>query len=256
MGGSTILLLTAIMVSASSAVLSLWLYNTLTKVKNNNEALQKKQKEFQRIQDALVQSQSEIKEQTLKNISWELHDNIGQLLTLAKIQIQNIDLQKDNENLSEAIKSIAVALDEVRALSRSINSENLEHFSLIDNIQSEINRFNRLRFIKGDLLIIGEPFSINCKDEIILFRILQEFFTNTIKHSRALSLYTELKFRGDILVITSYDNGIGFNPLNVKQGLGLQNMKNRAELIGANLTITSNFDEGVHLRILYPKKSA
>ena len=80
-----------------------------------------------------------------------MHDNIGQLLTLAKIQLQNAT----PENIHEVSETITKGLTEVRALSKLINPEAIKNIKLKEAVQLEIDRFNRLNFINASLIILG-----------------------------------------------------------------------------------------------------
>lgn len=212
------------------------------------------EKEKQQYEREIAKSQIEIREETLRNISWELHDNIGQLMTLAKIQAQNA---KDNpRKLDEATQIIGDALDELRALSKSINPESFGNLGFVKSLQREVDRFNRLNFIHSELIVQGEPFHISQKVETILFRILQEFFSNTIRHSRATHLIVLLNYEKSNFKICVKDNGMGFD-FDEEQnmtGIGLKSMKKRAELIGAEFLISSEKNIGTMLFLDYAKK--
>ncbi|MFV0541429.1 MAG: sensor histidine kinase [Aestuariibaculum sp.] len=218
--------------------------------KRKNLLIKEKAEVRERLENEMIKSQMEIREQTLRNISWELHDNIGQLLTLAKIQLQSV--QQSPDKLAEATNILGSALDELRALSKSINPESLKSRNLIEALQLEANRFNRLNYIKSYFEVNGTPFKIPEKDETILFRILQEFFSNTIRHAKATQLQICLNFDTLKLILTAKDNGIGFSG-DKFDGIGLKNMKKRAELIGANLNIESVVNQGTQLDIVYHK---
>lgn len=200
------------------------------------------QKQFEK---ELAESQIEIREETLRNISWELHDNIGQLLTLAKIQLQNSD--NDPEKIKESVSILGNALQEVRALSKSINSESLKNMGLLEAVNNEMERLERMRFLKSELKIKGTPFEIPDKEEIILFRILQESFSNIIRHSRAENLKVEFTFNSNVLTIICKDNGIGYNPDSDYEGMGLKNIKTRAKLIDAELIVNSEHNKGTQI---------
>jgi signal transduction histidine kinase len=92
---------------------------------------------------------------------------------------------------------------------------------------------------------------IEKKSSIIIFRILQEFFSNTIKHSKASKLNVILNFKNAYLLITVKDNGIGFSSEEKNEGIGLINIKNRAKLIGAEIEIISEKNKGTTLEIKY-----
>lgn len=203
------------------------------------------QKKFER---EIAETEIEIREETLKNISWELHDNIGQLLTLAKIQLQSAT----KETIGEVSETIGKSLSELRLLSKLINPDAIKKIKLKEAIQLEIDRFNRLNFIKSELKVTGKEQIINEKASIVIFRILQEFFSNTIKHSRATALNVSIDFSNNELNIEAKDNGVGFDKEDIQgKGIGLQNMKNRAELIGANANIVSVPKQGTTLTINY-----
>jgi|TARA_Y100000780_G_C13600799_1_gene384526 signal transduction histidine kinase len=215
--------------------------------KKKNFLVVKQKKEQERFEKEIAETQIEIREETLRNISWELHDNIGQLLTLAKIQLQSAT----EENITEVRETITKGLQEVRALSKLINPEAINDIDLSEAIQLEIDRFNRLEFIKSNLVIEGNKTKIDKKATIIIFRILQEFFSNTIKHSKASKLDVCLSYSNSELKIISKDNGIGFDSDSKKEGIGLTNIKNRAKLIGAEATFTSKKNNGTTLQINY-----
>ncbi len=214
-----------------------------------NKLLFEQATEKENFNKELTKTQIEIREETLRHISWELHDNIGQLMTLAKIQVQM--LGEKPENLDEASETIGTAINELRSLSKMINPEALNKMSLPDALTLEIERFNRLKFIKSTIKISGIPINFDTQREIIIFRILQEFFSNTIKHSKAKNLDVILKYSDDNLIIKAIDDGVGFNSKTPKAGIGLTNMTNRAKLINATLVITSENIAGTQLCLTY-----
>lgn len=216
--------------------------------KRKNFLLEQKEEDKKRFEREIAETQIEIREETLRNISWELHDNIGQLLTLAKIQLQNAD----SGNVKEVSDTISKGLKEVRALSKLINPEAIKNINLKEAIQLEIDRFNRLNFITSTLKVIGEEYKIDEKSSIIIFRILQEFFSNTIKHSKANNLTVSIDFKEKELEIIAKDDGVGFSSTeNKSTGIGLENIKNRAKLIGATAVFQSEKNKGTSLKINY-----
>lgn len=215
--------------------------------KRKNLLLEQKEEDKKRFEREIAETQIEIREETLRNISWELHDNIGQLLTLAKIQLQNAT----EENIKEVSETITKGLKEVRALSKLINPEAINSIELKEAITLEIDRFNRLNFLESSLIVTGEEIKIDKKHSIIIFRILQEFFSNTIKHSKASTLKVTLDYKPGFLNIFVKDNGVGFASDEKKEGIGLINIKKRAELIGAQILFLSEKNKGTSLEIQY-----
>ncbi len=224
--------------------------------RKNSLLLQQKEAE-KKFETAIAETQIEIREETLRNISWELHDNIGQLLTLAKIQVS---IAQDNpDKLQEVTDTITKSLTELRSLSKLINPDAIKSLNLTEAITLEIERFNRLQFIKAKITSNEEVQELDDKVEIIIFRILQEFFTNTIKHSKASILDVNVHYDQDKLVIHAKDDGVGFNMKisNTQQGIGLCNIQNRGKLIDADVILDSEEGKGtaITLTYYYNKKS-
>ncbi len=218
-----------------------------------------KQKEIQKkFEEEINKSRIEIQEQALKNISWEIHDNIGQLLSVAKMQLNIVQMSLPNEQqikIQETGQIVGKSLEELRGLAKSLNPETIKNKGLIDSLQLEVDRFNRLNVLEASLNITNEPFDLSNEKEIILFRILQEFCNNTLKYSKAEKLNIQLNFANNHLEITAQDNGIGFNvnDTSKQNGIGLLNIKSRGKLIGAEIDLKSEENKGTKLYISCPK---
>lgn len=243
--GAEILIATVISLTGLGIVF-IFLFIIFQKKKNY---LISKQFEAERIyENELKQLQFEIREQILRNISWELHDNIGQLLTLAKIKVQ--DLLQDEAAVLEVKDIISSALLAVRTLSRTINPEVIQNMSIAEAVQLEVDRINRLDLITSKLLIKGTQREIDPKKEIILFRIIQEFITNTLKHAKANLLEIVLDYDVDSFHITVKDDGQGFVNDHIDEfGVGLCNIKKRAALINSGIDIESVPGRGTTMTI-------
>ena len=217
--------------------------------RKNSLLLEQKDAE-KRFESEISKTRIEIREETFKNISWELHDNIGQLLTLAKIQLQS-------DSTSNDLKlTLDKALKELRTISKISNPDFLNSINISEAIQLEVDRLNRLNYIDSEFKICGDEKGIDKKAQIIIFRIFQEFVTNTIKHSKATRLKTNLIYRSNELELSIKDNGKGFKIGTVdSSGIGLQNMKNRAALVDAKVNIISKPGKGTSLTLKYPIKS-
>jgi two-component system, NarL family, sensor kinase len=207
--------------------------------------------------EELSKSEIEIREQTLENISWEIHDNVGQLLSVAKMQLnifQSNLTKEQQKELNESSDLISKSLQELRSLAKTLNPKHIKNLGFIKAIKLELDRYNRMRFIEAKLEIKGEPYQLKSKNGIILFRILQEFFNNTLKHAKSSKLCVTLDYKPKNLEILAEDKGVGFNidSLDKSKGLGLETMKSRAALIGATLKLTSEENKGTTIFINYP----
>lgn len=215
------------------------------------------QKRRAQYQKEIAKTTIEIKEQTLKNISWEIHDNVGQILStlnLYSFKIHNAAPVELRPNVEELQDLIQTAISEVRNLSKALNTDYIKNVGLLKSTELELARFERLNFLEAKLEIEGTPFSISDEKELILLRIIQEFFSNSLKHARATKIHVYFTYKGRDLYIKVKDNGVGFDGTEVK-GTGLLNMKNRAKLIGAFLTLESKINEGTQIEIHYRKKN-
>jgi signal transduction histidine kinase len=225
--------------------------------KRKTQLLIEKAEEKRHFEVELAKSQNEIQEQTFKNISWELHDNIGQLLSVAKMQLNMLqpDIpEAQSRRLQEASDVLGKGLSEMRQLSRSLNTDFISNLGLVDSFETEINRFKRMNFFKINYHLKGEPVVLDHEDAIIIFRIFQECFSNCVKYSKATELDISIVFTEDELYISSCDNGIGFDMKAKKNGSGLMNMRKRADLIKADLQVKAVVNSGVCVTLKYPIK--
>lgn len=224
--------------------------------KRKNQLILDKLKQQQKFDEELAKTQQEIQEETLKHVGRELHDNVGQLLSFATMQMNaaakvvNEEVKSKVNNASSALKE---SLTEVRALSKSLNTDVIFNLGLEDAVQNEINRLNKSGLMEASFDIIGEKINFqNQKDAIILFRIIQEFFSNTLKYAEADRLKISLDYQPKQLNISIQDDGIGFDIDKAEQGSGMTNMKKRAELINTVFQLKSKVDKGTELQLEYP----
>lgn len=226
--------------------------------KRKNKLLIDKMKQQQAFEEELSITQLEIQEQTLKNIGQELHDNVGQILSVANmnLSILNTQVPEDiKESFTETKNAVKQGLSELRALSKSLNSDVISNRGFQKSVETEIERLNKLKLLNSELKIEGNPANfVDGKDSIILFRIIQEFISNTVKYAEAKTLEILLNFKEDALEINALDDGKGFDILNIEKGAGLINMNSRAELIKSTYSLNSEVGKGVRLALIYPYK--
>lgn len=225
--------------------------------KRKNKLLLDKVKQQQAFEKEIALAQTETQEQTLKNIGWELHDNVGQLLAFASMQLSILKAQVKDDNIKDKFKDTSEALKEslkeVRSLSKTLNNEVVLNIGFEKSITNELNRLKRMKFTSAELVIKGEKVDFeNRQHEIIIFRILQEFLSNSVKYSEAKNLKVVLDYQPKNILITASDDGKGFDMATVKKGSGLINMQSRAALINATLELNSKPNEGVVLILNYP----
>ena len=212
-------------------------------------------------QQELLRTQLEIQEQTLKNIFQEIHDNIGQVLSLAKLNLATADLNKADvlqQKIEDSRRLVAKAIQDLRDLSRSMNTDYLSEVGLARSIEYELELIKKTGYFETRFILQGNGYSLGNQKELILFRILQEVISNIIKHAKANLITVELCYEPQAFLLRVTDNGQGFDPgilgerQQAERGLGLKNMNNRAQLIGAQFSLSSTIQKGTVVAIRLP----
>ncbi len=191
----------------------------------------------------LRNAEHEVQEQVLSNVARELHDNIGQLLTLIRIQLEQEKL--DDEQLAEKLapvdNTLTDTIEQVRLLSHNLSTEYLETHGLLYALEKEMDRLSGLKKLKVHWECDGIEKDFEKGRRIMIFRMVQEVLNNAMKHAVAKNIYISLaNANGFNLQIR--DDGRGFdkeNALATGKGAGLQNLVKRAKLADLQLDITS-----------------
>ncbi len=202
-------------------------------------------------EEQLLKSEVEITDQNLKNISWELHDNVGQLLSVASMEAKML-MQRENlsgEELKEVVNVLGQSISQIRGLSKTLNSDMIQKLGLKEALKNEFERLERIGLLQTRLEF-NDKLIIDKKKEIIIFRMLQEFISNVLKHAQATELSISVSGKESEVYIQASDNGIGFDTENVESNNGLLNLESRAKLIGADLTLDSKIGEGTTMKLI------
>lgn len=196
------------------------------------------------------------KELTINRVACELHDNVCSVLDQISrdLTLYSKDLNKDFE-VFNALKSSTDLSNHVRELSHLLNADlanNHDLYYLVKKlIESCRNNQNNSK-IDFDYLIVGATHPLNKNIELLIFRTIQEFLANAIKHARASYIEISLHYKDSYLVVYVYDNGIGFDIDATKLGLGLSSLRNREILLNGKIQITSSIEMGTTITITVP----
>ena len=200
-------------------------------------------------EQTLLQSKLEIQEQTFHDISQELHDNIGQVLSLISINLNTIVAPLEAVRIAKMDDLLTKALTDLRNLSHSLDSDYIRDngwtglvVKLLNNLEAT-GKFRICMDMDDDLPSLGT------ERPIILFRMIQEVINNIIKHAHANTIYLNAKRQMNKLIITIQDNGKGFSGTSIAGGAGLHNLQNRAKMIKAQLSIDGQTGEGTLVTI-------
>lgn len=195
----------------------------------------------------ILKSQIEVQNQTLQHIGQELHDNIGQLLSVAKINLNILEESdhSEHENIKQTNEIITQSINDLRALTKSLDGDFVHDFGLEESISHELQRIRKTKRFETEISVLGTKRKLGYETEIVLFRIVQEILNNSLKHSKAKNIEVIVHYFHTSFELTIKDNGKGFEleniqskPLNLS-GAGLRNMQRRMELIGGKCTINS-----------------
>lgn len=206
-------------------------------------------------ENELLQSQIEIQEQTFSNISREIHDNIGQKLSLVKLHLNTLQPSPDqpsNATISESIKMIGESILDLSDISRSLSSEIILNNGFINALEFEVNQLNKPGMYSIRLTVTGEPVFLEANTELILFRIIQEALHNIIKHAAATQILMDLYYREETLVLTIKDNGKGFVEEISSPKNGITNMTRRAKMLNGSCVVESAAGAGTTIHIEIP----
>jgi signal transduction histidine kinase len=206
------------------------------------------------IDQEVARSKIEIQEQSLLNAASELQDNIGQLLSAARMQLKKLTGQlpsKEQDNVSEIDSLIGEALLGMRSLVKTLNTQVLNGQGFATALDFELERFKKISFITAGYIVKGNPVKLHPNNEVIIFRILQEYFSKTIQASTPLELDVSIEYLAEQMRITLRNNGIGSDLEKLIQSSAWVNIKRRAEILQADLVIESSPDKGVTLILNY-----
>ncbi len=212
--------------------------------KRNEIALRKSEQQYRELSAHL----QDIREEERSAIAREIHDELGQQLTVLKIDFSWLESRlniADNSQLTDKFEEISSLLDRavqtVRRMSTSLRPSMLDDLGLVATIDWYLADFGRRVNLKTEFNHEDEEYSMPDKMRTAFFRIFQESITNVIRHSDATTVIVDLSRAGDQISLRVSDNGKGFDTSTVsgKRTLGLLGMRERSLLIGGDCRIES-----------------
>lgn len=221
--------------------------------------LKDKEKLKNTYQQELLKAQLEMKEQTLHNVSQEIHDNIGQILSLVKLNLNTVVVAHTKEAAEKITMTkdlVGKAIQDLRNLSKTLNTAHIHTQKLSESLQFELKLIEKTGMYQTDFQVNGTEERIDGQKQLIVFRIAQEVLQNIIKHAKAHHIRINLEYLPKLLKLHIKDDGIGFDisrniPME-ERGTGITNMFHRAKLIGADLSINSRQNEGTIMILSLP----
>ncbi|MBC8002003.1 MAG: PAS domain S-box protein [Opitutaceae bacterium] len=230
----------------------------ITSRKNTEAALLQIKEQLQSLSHRLI----EVQETERRHLARELHDEIGQNLTAAKINLQTILSYPDpsalKQRLEESITLLDRLLEQTRNLSLDLRPPLLDHLGLVPTLrwyasqQAHRSRI-RIQFQGSDGVS-----RLSSLIETTCFRVAQEAITNAVRHSKAASMTVNLRIHEQHLHLRVTDDGVGFDPSKVMArasegaSLGWIGMRERVSLAGGRIECKSSPDTGTEINAWFP----
>ena len=192
-------------------------------------------------------------EQERRRIARELHDEIGQGLTAALLQLEIATKAAPPElapKLSGAMESVRGSLEEARALASRLRPEALDDLGLVSALSSLGNRLAEQTGIDIQLDLNSDLPKLRPDDEIVVYRVAQEALTNVLRHARTGRVEVCLRSLDGVVRLSVVDDGVGLG--RSAAGGGMRGMRERALLIGAKLEVKSRTGAGVAVTLDVP----
>ncbi len=214
-----------------------------------NKLVQERHTRQREITDAMLTAQEKERE----NIGKELHDNLGQILAVAKLYMQMAKTYESKREmyLEKSCDYIENVITEIRKISKTLVIPGTHIIGLFDNIKNLLHDVVEIQPIKIEFHEEGiKEDDLNGKLQLAIFRIVQEQVNNILKHARATRATINLSRQEDEIILHITDNGEGCDLSEKKNGVGIINIKSRAELHQGNVTIASKPGEGYELKVV------
>jgi signal transduction histidine kinase len=209
---------------------------------------------------ALSRRLLEVQEEERKRLARDLHDDIGQVLTALKLQLESV-ARGGATQIRECVDTTSHALERVRQLSLSLRPLQLDDLGLVAALRSHLDLQARVGKLKPHFEA-GRALPLLAPDvETACFRVAQEAINNVLRHARAGNLWLRLEGADDRLVLSVRDDGAGFDLDAARRraaagaSLGVVGMEERAALAGGSLEVQTSSGHGTVVRATFPVTS-
>lgn len=213
-------------------------------------------------QKEILNTQLEIQESTFQHIAREIHDNINLSLTLAKLQLNTLCCDESSpitNVVSSSVGLIGNSINNLRDISRGLNSDIISSQGLVDAVKEEANRISASGLLEINVAVKGKSIFLLANKELVIFRIIQEAFNNILRHSNANEVFVTLKYGNSGLKISVIDDGIGFiftsfSELANTGRSGFKNMEARTRVLNGTMQVNTKPGSGTKLLFYIPYK--
>lgn len=215
------------------------------------------EKEKEQKQKAILKATIEGQEKERNDIGKELHDNVNQILIAANM---NLGMAKPGNEIKilglvkESQKLILKAVEEIRKLTHTMVSSQLEDIGLLEIIEDLTARINSLNKFSLEFKSNIRGYIIPSLVSLTIFRVIQEQLNNIIKHAGADKVVINLTIQNKLLLLSIADDGKGATKDEMKNGIGLSNIKNRINAYNGTTVIYTSPGQGFKISVELPLK--
>lgn len=207
----------------------------------------------------ILAAQLETQEETLIQISNEIHDNINLSLTLAKLHLVTLTetkAQARSQKIQETTELLGKAIADLNHLSRGLDANVLLYQGLHRAVEEETERIRKTGVLELKLKVSGSPVYMDNQRELLVYRTIQEALNNVIKHAKARHCTLQLNYGNEQLEVIITDDGCGFETEAAENSgrAGLKNMRNRIKMLEGQLDIQAANGYGTQLHFAAPYK--
>lgn len=228
----------------------------ITERKQAEEALMRSREQLRNLSNKL----QSVREEEKTIMAREIHDHLGQALTMLKFEITWIEneLTKNDTSVINRIQSLKEQIEniinDVRKIASELRPQMLDILGLSATLKWLTNKFQKHTGIQCELIIEPEKIIINPEWSTPLFRIYQEALTNVARHAKANEVQSSLRKQNNNLVLEIKDNGIGMDEklIDNTQSLGLIGIRERILVLGGTLHLKSHEGKGTTLTVTIP----
>jgi PAS domain S-box-containing protein len=216
-------------------------------------------KQIEAVQRSFARRMLENLETERQRVARELHDDVGQAVATVGVLLHTLTqtpgavAEAMRPALHSTLATIGDMTESVARLCREYHPAELLGLGLEGTLRAYVREFSRRHGLACRLSTTSLAEPLGAEHELHLYRIVQETLANVARHARARHVTVRLTRRGQSIVLAIHDDGVGFTPAAAEpRGLGLVTMRERAEIMGAALTIRSRPRRGTEVRVVLP----
>lgn len=228
----------------------------ITSRKKTEEELRKSKKMLEKLNQHLV----EVREKERNKIALNLHDDLGQKLTALNLNIAwlksriGVQTKTVHEKFEEMSSMIKETIESIKETSAFLRPAILFDLGLVPAINSHLTNFEKQTGIKCKFYFKPEEFLIDERLSLIIYRILQESFTNIARHSGATNAEVNLHIIKNKIEMTIKDNGRGIekDKVNSLKSMGIEGMRERIKSVHGKITFSGERGSGTRIKVIIP----